>query len=88
MKNDYETQALAVNTVALGHQNSELGEALHDAEITLNAVAVLGKESITRNQKLESICQEIIAIVDEKGCLYDEESLDIANRLKKILKEK
>jgi len=40
MKNDYETQALAVNTVALGHQNSELGEALREAEITLSKLAL------------------------------------------------
>lgn len=86
MKYDYEEQAIAVNTVALGHQNSDLGKALREAEVTLRALALIGEDTILRAQKLEAVARELVMEVITDGReLNFAEVRQYANDFNKVL---
>jgi hypothetical protein len=64
MKNSYSVQALAVNTVNTVNQDSDLGEALREAEVTLNALAVIGDNKVLLSQELIPLCEKFLLLED------------------------
>lgn len=85
-KYDYEVQAIAVQTVSAGHENSDLGKALREAEVTLRALALIGEDTILRAQKLEAVAKELVmeVIVDGRELNFAE-VLQYANDFNKAL---
>lgn len=82
MKNDYEVQALAVNTVAEGHEGSELGEALREAEVTLLALK-LEEKKILIMADLIKVAEDFIADTPvDRG-----EVMRYQDRFKKLLEK-
>lgn len=89
MTNDFELQALAVETVAERHADSDLGRSLRDAITTLKALALLGDKSIIQALKLKDVCEEMVNHWEANTWFHGhEDTLDFLNRIQKILNSK
>jgi hypothetical protein len=83
MKNSYSVQALAVNTVNTVNQDSDLGEALREAEVTLNALELIGEERLILGQKALRIAESVLTDPD----FLDRNPIVIREEFRKLLKK-